>query len=557
MLLRRRSTRALWCGLTALLPFCLGSFCEGQGANRPGAITQGPIDPRCSPVGGRFPSGFDLQAGSDDLALVMRFNPPGLLRFDLSTSPPMPANTAPVPTLTAQTGAGVPISSPGCPDLDPATPPLDSDGDGRDDALAFRAAGLCPSFNPCCLTWPIVGGLNPVHPDLTLVTASDYEAVIFYSPADGTLLGLEVENPSAGAEDRLLSPPAGSRAIRTALSTLTCVYPDVPIDSAGGAVPASPFCDPGRVGFLTSFTAATAWSEDVLFVATSNLRTPSIGLFDPGTVLVYDTETDASGRMTGVVPDTAGPALFTTAFNPTGLTPYTTRAGRSLVLVTNTGALNVTGESLSPSAIDVIDVAERRIVASFPLGLAGASFGKLAIDPGQRLAMVGAEGARALYAVDLRPLEDPSLYAPRPEPVRLDGTTPGFPDARIFDASAPFVLPTRPDGPPLAICPPRTNVALNHDGRFAYATDWCDGSISILRIDGTPPLEQPLARSRFSLTNRLDLFAPKTPRNVGLPNSPSLPRTRPGVPGVDYDGPDLFFLINDPEGQLCAARVEP
>jgi hypothetical protein len=28
--------------------------------------------------------------------------------------------------------------------------------------------------------------------------------------------------------------------------------------------------------------------------------------------------------------------------------------------------------------------------------------------------------------------------------------------------------------------------------------------------------------------------------------------TRPGEPGVDFTGPDLFFLVGDPEGLLCA-----
>lgn len=523
--------------LALLWPLWLGSLCEGTATNRPGAIRQSPVDPRCTPIGGPFPSGFDLLPGTAARAVAMRFNPAGLLRFDLTTAPPTPDAAGPVAAL-----------------------PADSDGDGLDDALAFQLAGLCPAANPNCLTWPKVGAADAAFEDVVLVAASGYEEVLFLRADTGGLWPIDVTNPPDSgvhrAADHPLLPAGGTTASRTAVATMTCVYPPSPIDSTGGAIGPNAPCDPTRSGYPTRFTAATAVVGDLLFVATSNLFSSSRAAFHPGTVLLHRLELDLAGRPIGVRPDPATPVLFTTAFNPTGLTVHRTPQGRDVVLVTQTGAIDAGGGLLGASAIDVIDVAGRRVVATIPLGLAGATFGELAIDPGGHVALIGAESGHHLYAVDLAALDDPALYTSGPDPVVLDGTTPGFADARIFDAATPFDLPRRPDGPPEVLCTSRTHVTLNHDGALAYATDWCDGSISVVAIDWSLPLERPLSPARFTVTRRFDLFAPKTPANFGLPGAPSLPRTRRGVPGRDFDGPDLFFLINEPEGQLCAARVE-
>jgi hypothetical protein len=516
----------------------LGSLCEGTGAESPGTITQAPIDPSCTPIGGPFPSGFDIVPDAPDTALAVRFQPPGLLRFRLDTLPPTPDNPAPVPAL-----------------------PADSDGDGEADALAFQAAGLCPPANPRCLTSPVVGRVEAAEPGLALVTASGYEEVIFYDPANGGLRALAVENPAdTGAHraaDRPLAPPAGTRPLRTALSTLVCAYPPVPVDSSGTPIDPSPHCDPARTGFLTRFTAATAVVGDRLLVATSNLASSSRAAFHPGTVLVHAIERAPDGSPVALRPDVDVPVVFTTGHNPTGLTRHRTAGGRDLVLVTQTGPIDTAGRLLGDSAIDVIDVATLRVVATVPLGRAGAVSGELAVDPGGRVALAGAESNRRLYAIDLSPLDDADLYAPRPAPVVLDGSAPGFPDARVFDADRPFALPRRPDGPSDAACTTRTNVAVATTGEHAFATDWCDGSISIVSIDWRRPLEHPLSPDRFRVTRRIDAFAPKTPASFGLAAAPSGPQTRAGVPGVDFDGPDLFFLVNEPEGQLCAARTGP
>lgn len=532
---RSAATRKIT-GLMIGLLIGLGLGCEGSGNNRPGSITQAPIDARCTPIGGPFPAGFDLLPDDPASAVSMRFSPAGLLRFDLAESPPLPNNAGPVPTL-----------------------PEDSDGDGLSDAQAFRQAGLCPATRPNCVTSPIVGSARALYSGTTLVTSSGYEQVLFYSSASGQLQPFLLDAPgsdtSSDPADRPLFPPPGSESLRTGLSTMVCVYPETSTDSNGQEIDPSIHCDPNRVGFLTRFTAAVEASGDSLFVATSNLYSPSLPAFHPGTVLVHRVEFDPTGRPERVSPDPEQPVIWTTGFNPTSLTPYRTASGRELMLVTQTGAVDAAGNLLSDSTIDVIDVIERRIVATIPLGRAGASSEGLTVGPIGPIAVLGAESARHLYAVDLSALDQSDIYEPRENPVLLDGSTPGFPDARIFWGETPLELTPRPDGPPDGLCTTRINATLNSQGDQIYATDWCDGTLSVVQIDWRLPLEQPLSPSRFRLTRRLDWFAPKWPANFGLASAPSLPKVRSGQPGVDFEGPDLFFLINEPEGQLCAAEL--
>jgi hypothetical protein len=531
----RARTAFVW--LVLLVPGLLGALCEGDGARRPGSVRQGPIDPSCAPIGGPFPSGFDLRGAREASAVAVRFFPAGLLHFDLSTVPPRVDTAGAVPEL-----------------------PDDSDGDGLIDEDGYQLAGLCPERQPDCRTNPVVGGVDASLSELALVTTSGYEQVLFYEPETGELQPIEIDgtpiDPLASAGDWPLMPPPGESALRTALSTFACVYPPVAVDSNGDPFGPHPFCEPDRPGFLTRFTADTALAAGRLFVATSNLYSSSSAAFRPGTVLVFEYEADANGTPTRIRPDASAPVVFTTAYNPTGTTAHRTPEGRELILVTLTGSISVFGDLLSDSAVEVIDAAEPRVVARIPLGRAGASFGEIAVDPRGQIGMLGVESSRQLLAVDLGVLDDPRLYEPRSEPVVLDGSTPGFPDARIFDAEHPFELGRLPEGPPDRVCIPRISVTLNHDGERAYATDWCDGTIVITSIDWSLPLETPLDRSRFSVVRRVEVASPKWPANFGLPAAPGSPLTREGVPGIDYDGPDLFYIINEPEGQLCAVRAE-
>jgi len=283
-------------------------------------------------------------------------------------------------------------------------------------------------------------------------------------------------------------------------------------------------------------------------------------------VLVFDF--DASATPPRVAPDAATPVLFTSGFNPTHVTPYRSPHGRDFVLVTVTGALGLApddpntpereagGQPLTNAAIDVIDAAERRIVATIPLGLAAPSFERLAIDPTGRVAMVGSAIGRKLYAVDLAPLEAISL-PPGAAPLVLDGST--GPDAVIYDAASPLVLPALANGAPVATCPGYiVGVDFDATGTKAFASDFCDGTLAIVGVDlsGNPPVPVPAVSTRFRVQDSLPIAAPLTTASLGLSRAPGALRVRPGRPGADYHGPDVLFLVSLPEGQLCGVRID-
>jgi DNA-binding beta-propeller fold protein YncE len=254
------------------------------------------------------------------------------------------------------------------------------------------------------------------------------------------------------------------------------------------------------------------------------------------------------------------PVIFTTGFNPTNATVHTNALGRELVLVTVTGAIGAgvgTSNVLTEGAVDVIDAATRTLVATIPLGLAGPSFGEIAIDPAGQVGLLGATSERSLYAVDLRALDDPALFsASGGPPVVLDGSTPGFPDARIFTAEAPFVIPHRADGPDLEDCAGLTHVDVNTLGTQAFATDFCDGTLSVVGLDlvSLPPIPAPA--SRFALNRVEPTFAPNVPESLTQLRTPGIVRVRPGLPGVDYTGPDVFVVVGQPDGAVCGIRIE-
>jgi hypothetical protein len=301
-------------------------------------------------------------------------------------------------------------------------------------------------------------------------------------------------------------------------------------------------------------TAGKARAARRLFVATSNLDVGG-GRFLPGTVLVFDWI--ESGGTIEVRPSQTSPVLYTSGFNATGLTAFRTVAGRELVLVTVTGAIGAgSGSSnvLTQGFVDVIDPTVPRIAATIPLGFAGPSFDAPAIDPTGRIAWLGASSSRQLYAVDLRLLDDPRIFQPGQDPVILDGQSIAGLDARIFTADRPFPLPPRSDGRSSTLCEGNTDVTINASGTEVFASDFCDGTITRVQLDLDGGPLTPFPASRFRVLAQENSFAPNDV--VGELRTPLLVVARPGIPGIDYTSPDLLALVGQPDGQLCAIRIE-
>ncbi len=519
--------------LVALALAQLGGSCGGgDGGGSPSVRTIESPDARCASLGSPFPPGFDFVPGDPDLVWAIGFNPTTLFPIDVFTEP-FEVTAAPAAFVL----------------------PADSDGDGVVEAVLK----------------PVLDDVEVPRPDLGLVTASGYEEVIFLDPIAGGLRIFEVAVPASFAPgDYPVLPAPGTSAVRTAVSTFACVRPPAgALDSRGEpiatSVPAAGFCDPGTPSYLASFTAGAALAADHLFVATSNLgddagsREPQ---WLPGSVLVYDV--DLAAVPPRVSPNAATPVILTTAFNPTHVTAYTT-ATRSFVLVTASGAIGIesddpgtpvleaAGVALTDAAIDVIDADSLELVATIPLGRAGLSFGRLAIDRGGRVAATGSAIERWLLAVDLAPLDAlPSSSSP---PLVLDGST--GPDAVIFDAANPFQIPGRSDGAPSETCPGFTaGVAFDDDGERLYVSDFCEGTLAIVSVVLSDAPASPVPADRFSFEAPLLLVANALRADtLGLPQSPAAVRVRPGRPGVDFDGPDVFFILGVP-GSLCGIAVE-
>jgi hypothetical protein len=513
----------------------LGSKCAGGNGATGGALVvkKKSVDPRCAALANPFPPGLSFVPGIDArIVSAVLGTTPTLVPFDVAQIPPRIADGVPI--------LGI---------------PLDSDGDGLREGLDIALS-------------PILDGVVAIDAGLGLATASDYDEVIFFSPEDGTLRHVEISVPASfAARDNFFLPAPGTSALRTGLSTLACVRPPPgAVDSRGDPIedslPAALFCDASLPSYDATFTSGVALAADRLFVSTSNLGEGAGGpdtQYRPGAILVYDFDRSQDPPVVGPNPDT--PVIITTEFNPTQVTPYSV-AGREFVLVTVSGAIGIEpddpgtpeieggGIAIGNSAIDVIDAETLALVATIPLGKAALSFDVLAIDPSGRVAFTGSAAGRVLYGVDLAPLA--SLPSQVATPIVLDRD-----EAVLFDADAPLRLLAIPDGAPPESCPGETvGVAFNHAGDRIYASDFCDGTLAVVGADIDGSFTTQELRDRFLVLDAIPVVAPIRADTLGEPRGLGSLVVRPGAPGVDFDGPDLFVLVGLEEGSLCGLRIE-
>lgn len=479
-----------------------------------------------------FPPAFDFIPGSSGRVVALDFAPPTLVPIDVEPVPPEIADSPDVFEL-----------------------PPDSDGDGLEEG------SLIPTI-------PIPDGIFAVDGDLALITTSSYEAVLFFSPRTGTLreFRVSVPDPPFVQGDNILLPAPGTFQFQTGISTAACVRPepgatDSRGDSMAVALARVGRCDPAVPSYSPNFTSGVAVAAGHLFVSMSNLNEDQGTLktqYLPGSVLVYDL--DLLVEPPRISPNPSVPVVLTSGFNPTHVTSIEV-GGREFVLVSVSGAVGlITDDPTTPgviergaiaqtgAAIDVIDAETLDLVGTIPLGLAGLATGPLAVDPSGRVAVVGSQVGRTLLAVDLAGLT--ALPAQAIDPVVLDG-------AVIFDAEHPFRIPPLAAGAPPDLCPGFTGgVAFNHAGDRLYATEFCDGSLASIRVDLTGSPTTAALANRFDLVDLQAVVSPIRVETLGEARAPGAIAVRPGVPGFDFRGPDLFVLVGEPEGALCGIRIE-
>lgn len=538
--LRRHALVGLLLAGAGLLGCPAGDGSEGQAP-----IASVLSTPDCRLFASTFPSGLTLLPGTNGEAAAVQFEPTAVVGVDLRNEPPTPLAIGGPPALAELPGDRPPTC---------IGPQRDSDLDGRPDDAWNDALGF-----GCIRATP--GTIEAFDADLAAVTTSGYEQLLLFAPRSGAQrtarLATASARPTFDPADWPFWPAPGIEPFTAGFSTRACVYGTGLTESSGRPIGANTRCDGSRDGFFTTFTADLAIDDDRLFVVTSNLLTGD--RFFPGTLLAFDF--DRTTTPPTVRPRPEGAVHLTTGYNPTSVVLYETPAGRRLVLVGQTGAL-VSGAPPIPirtdSAIDVFDAETLALIATIPMGPAGLGFDGLVIDATRRLGLIGAATTRSLFGIDLAALDDPLLgLGPETLPIVLDGGTPGFRDARVFDAARPFALPKRADGPLDSVCATQTAVALRDDNAFAVTTDACDGTLTRLRLALPVDRAQPIDPVGVLTVDRvLEITAPVLPSTLSDQRFPDRPRIRPGTPGIDFAGPDVSFLVGEPESAICSVRVD-
>jgi hypothetical protein len=484
------------------------------------------LDSRCAPLAGSYPAALAFEPPGNRL-WVTDSPPPSLRPFTVDEVPPALVESDIVPVHTA---------------ADP-----DSDGDGAPDPLQPILEGI--AF--------LVG--FPLPTPFALVTANAYDEVLLLNADQTILQPLTVSVPSSGfgpADYPRLPGPGVDPKVRTALSTLACLDTDL-LDSNGNPLPGDGDCD----GFYARGTSGAALSDTPsglrLFVSVANSGDTSglVPQYLPGAVLVYSVDI-VNGAVT-IMPASNPRAIYTTGFNPSHVTAYSVGT-RDYILVAVSGVIQSTlgtpeggrYKALKNSAIDVIDADSLKLIATIPLGPAGI-IGDLAVDSKNRIAVLGSQVGRWLFAVDLTPLEAAG-FPGASLPVTLDDQQldPDFGDAVLHDSDNPIKIEKRGSGGAGSSCPGLTSgIAFDAERELFYATDYCDGTLSVVTVTlGSPPVFTPLLP--IAITAAIDAAGTTSPRGPGAL------AVRPGPVSPGDTTSELFVLISEPEGQLCAIDVE-
>ncbi len=535
--------RALALSFTLFTLFTVGG-CAGDASDGESPTIEFDSTSECIRFDGGFPSDLVLLPGDGGEAAVGQVVPTAILGLDLDREPPRLLARDAIPGFP-----NVPCSRCG------GIARVDSDSDGEADACRSDAAGFR------CFS-PVAGDLFALDATRVALSTSGYEQVVFVDPRSNALLPVELDPAAASAgfepADWPFWPAPGDRPVRTAISTRACVDGAGLSDSLGDPIGAATSCDGTSPGFVTGFTAGVVRARGRLFVATSNLLRSSQAQFAPGTLLVFDYDEASAPPRARPAPERS--VILLSGYNPTSVTAYRTAAGRDLVLVGLTGAIALgTGPDLvrSDASIEVIDAETLESIATIPLGRAGLGFSELAIDATHRIALAGAATSRALFGIDLAALDDPALgLGSEPLPIVLDGSVPGFADARLYWASDPFVLPARADGPAASECATQTSVSLSHDAAWGASSDFCDGTISVLALSLPASRTTALDPDSVLRVERVQAVAAPLVADAGdrLRGIDSV-LIRPGEPGIDFDGPDAYFSAGLPEGAVCGTRI--
>ncbi len=291
-----------------------------------------------------------------------------------------------------------------------------------------------------------------------------------------------------------------------------------------------------------TFTSGVALMQGKVYISNSNFtKTGSNPICGPGTVKIV--ELDESVEPPALVESSPPDVIVTTSFNPTEVTPLDDR----ILLVTNTGLLAIRDENgvpLTEGSVDVVDTMQDCIIATYPMGLGAPSFAKISVAeqvvPGVGVVhrgYLGSAGFNHVYELDLTGLDAYLDTCPTPEnvPVLDDKVLAG------------------PDDPIRATQDPANTknligqTVVNHNATRCYATGVNSGTLAILALETATDSQGAPLPSRKSPLRVIQATDPLPTQNEAEPGPVAV---RPGVPGVDYQGPDVFLVTGTPIGEL-------
>lgn len=258
-----------------------------------------------------------------------------------------------------------------------------------------------------------------------------------------------------------------------------------------------------------NFPASLAVTQGKLYITMSNLISPIMpAVAAPGVVRIFNI-TESSPYLAE-----AKTPVLTTDFNPTGVTLLPD----GLIAITNSGVSDIwdgAAHPLTNSSIDFLDPGTDEIIDNVSLGSASLSFQELAVTSDGGTAYTGSASFGEVYAVDL--VNRQALHT-RENPITITSNIEG----------SDYL----------------SSQALSYDNWYLFMASFDNSSIYPVDVSVTPPDVLPT-----TFPNPFVLGFPKgvTPENpTGTNTGIGAVAVRPGIPGVDYTGPDIFALTGSP-----------
>jgi len=261
--------------------------------------------------------------------------------------------------------------------------------------------------------------------------------------------------------------------------------------------------------FTPSFPSNVAALGSRVAVTFSNLTFTGFSLSSAtqGVVRFFDIQGNSLVTASPVYAATAG-------FNTTGLTAL---PNGTAFLVTNSGLTRFTAdfsnqEPVTAGSVNIINPFDGQNLANLSLGMTTPAFRSWAVTPDGKRAFLGSGSGGYLIEIDLNLLQV------------------------LHGEGNPLVVTSGQNGTDFI-----DEVVMGRGGAGLFVMSFNHSSLYAFDLTGVEP---------SLLPNVIDLSFPDNPGTTGA--GPAA--LRPGEPGVDFTGPDLFVLTGDP-GTVAAIKT--